>query len=68
MPELLRLLPVSALAFRISLLRLITGVSANGSWIRMIFSSSTLSAPFRRFLSTVTGRALNGLGERSCFA
>lgn len=65
-PELLRLF-VSALALRISLLRLIIGVSANGSAIKVVFSSSS-AAPscFCRFFLTVTG--LNsGLGERSCF-
>ncbi len=67
MPELLRLC-LSALVLRISLLRLMTGVSAKGSWIRIIFSSSTPSAPFFRFFSMVTGRALNGLGDRSCLA
>jgi len=66
MPELLRLF-VSALALRISLFRLIIGVSANGNAIKVVFSSSS-AAPscFCRFFLTVTG--LNsGLGERSIF-
>lgn len=68
MPELLRLLP-SALLFRISLFRRMTGVSAKGSAMRMIFSSSSPPfAPRLRFFSIVIGLAFSGLGDRSTFA
>jgi hypothetical protein len=82
MPELLRLFE-SALALRISLFRFMMGVSAKGSAIFVVLSSSGAAAfsgagrgavcgagvwsGFWRFFFTVTGRN-PGLGERSWFA